>query len=635
MCVRLLSAIGLAACLSVPARGATEEAVSEAAIQPPTGYLGEDFEEGMTGLKYAEGLSDKALHFLPGDAPVRGLLNDDNISASSDFSLQCWVRTTARPDEQFVVLSQKKMQDLSLASQKQRGWMLGVWRGTWMWNIGSGNRRLTYLRDNGEFMPMCDGRWHQLAMTHERGAGLLRLYYDGRNIATYNLHDKDGFDFTSDSKVTIGWKLPDETAKPEVLPAITAGAADLQQLVDAFNALGLPAVETSELTTLVVAPERLLARRLEALDPTQDAQQLKQLQSTNLSAIKQLARRLGRNPYTIHQAPDFMLVAPLRHLYQVEGERVTICREAALECTARERLDAPRFNIDQLNAWDRVLSTEEIRDLYAKHFPPVQPSLRQQLTELTACSWNIHHGGIHETVKEDGWDSRRAIVDLIRSESIDIVMMQESYSNVDYIAAELGYYYATTVDWDYLNQGANISVLSRYPILDVHVPRGSSFMNVAAKIRLSNTQTIYAMSNWYGMNNFAEVFAYHEGRFDDADQTPVLFAGDFNAVPHTDGGKSPASRRLLAAGFVDAYREKHPDVATHPGASHRSGSRIDQFYYRGAGLRNRSTKVISTWPSIFPSDHYVIKTTFDLATPAEGTSQQNAPEGGNDQREDE
>ena len=190
--------------------------------------------------------------------------------------------------------------------------------------------------------------------------------------------------------------------------------------------------------------------------------------------------------------------------------------------------------------------------------------------------------------------------------------MQESYSNVDYIAAELGYYFATTVDWDYLNQGANISVLSRYPIEEVYVPDGSPFMNVAANLRLSETQYIYAMSNWYGMDNFANVYTFHEARFADADRIPILFAGDFNARPHTDGGNSPASRRLLDAGFTDAYREQFPDVSAHPGASHRSGSRIDQLYYKGAGLTHTSTAVRSSWPSVFPSDHFVIKSVFEL-----------------------
>ncbi|MFT5304471.1 MAG: hypothetical protein ACI814_005299, partial [Mariniblastus sp.] len=34
--------------------------------------------------------------------------------------------------------------------------------------------------------------------------------------------------------------------------------------------------------------------------------------------------------------------------------------------------------------------------------------------------------------------------------------------------------------------------------------------------------------------------------------------------------------------------------------------------YKGRGLSNGSTKVLSTWPSKFPSDHYLIKTVFEL-----------------------
>ena len=67
------------------------------------------------------------------------------------------------------------------------------------------------------------------------------------------------------------------------------------------------------------------------------------------------------------------------------------------------------------------------------------------------------------------------------------------------------------------------------------------------------------MSNWYGMDQFPAVFDFHESRFQESDVIPTLFAGDFNAVPHTDGGDSPASVRLLEAGFTDAFRSLYPD----------------------------------------------------------------------------
>jgi len=87
-------------------------------------------------------------------------------------------------------------------------------------------------------------------------------------------------------------------------------------------------------------------------------------------------------------------------------------------------------------------------------------------------------------------------------------MMQETYSAGGFIAAELGYYFATTVDLDYLNQGANISVLSRYPIKELHVQEDSSFMNVGARIAISETQDLWVMSNWYGMDQFPDVFRF-------------------------------------------------------------------------------------------------------------------------------
>ena len=147
--------------------------------------------------------------------------------------------------------------------------------------------------------------------------------------------------------------------------------------------------------------------------------------------------------------------------------------------------------------------------------------------------------------------------------------MQETYSSGDFIAAELGYYFATTVDWDYLNQGANISVLSRYPIEEVYVEEDSPFMTVATKLAISKTQYLYAMSNWYGMEQFPAVFAFNESRFAESDTIPTVFGGDFNAVPHTDGGGSPASPTMLAAGFTDAFRSPPSRCAGKP-RSHTS-----------------------------------------------------------------
>ena len=52
------------------------------------------------------------------------------------------------------------------------------------------------------------------------------------------------------------------------------------------------------------------------------------------------------------------------------------------------------------------------------------------------------------SLKKDGWDSRMRIVEIIKEKNLDIVLLQETYSSGDFIAAELGYYFATTSDWD-------------------------------------------------------------------------------------------------------------------------------------------------------------------------------------------
>ena len=96
------------------------------------------------------------------------------------------------------------------------------------------------------------------------------------------------------------------------------------------------------------------------------------------------------------------------------------------------------------------------------------------------------------------------------------------------------------------------------------------------------------------MAQFPDVFDFHKTRFENADNIPVLFGGDFNAVPHTDKGKSPASEKMLSEGFTDAFRSLYPDVEKYPGHSHRSGRRIDQLYYKGKGLKNLKSEVFST-----------------------------------------
>lgn len=312
-----------------------------------------------------------------------------------------------------------------------------------------------------------------------------------------------------------------------------------------------------------------------------------------------------------------MKVAPLFKIYNLTRGKIIINKEAAMEFTDNEKLYPPDFTIDNLRIWNSTLSSEEILNSYSTYFKPEHPKLAEKIDSLTTGVWNIHHGGTHKTINEDGWDSRVRIAEILKEEDVDIIMMQETYSNGDYIAAELGYYFATTIDWDYLNQGSNVSILSRYPIEELSVPEDAAFMNIAAKLQIAENQKIYVMSNWYGMNQFSTVFNFHQDIILGAKNIPVLFGGDFNAVPYSDGGDSPASIALLEAGFTDAYRSFYPNVNNYPGPTHTSGRRIDQLYFKGKGMINTSTKIISDWPDGFPSDHALIISKFILTTSGE------------------
>jgi len=103
-----------------------------------------------------------------------------------------------------VILSQKEFSDKGLKSQHKAGWVLYFSNGTWAWNMGSGDRRLTYERENGQIMPLNDGKWHQLTMTYNHLRSEVRLFYDGDNKVLYKVSDKEGFDFTSTAPLVLG-----------------------------------------------------------------------------------------------------------------------------------------------------------------------------------------------------------------------------------------------------------------------------------------------------------------------------------------------------------------------------------------------------------------------------------------------
>ena len=138
-------------------------------------------DEGPTGVTawFTGGLVGQALSLRAKASPASLHLDAEGLplDGTHAFSVQLWARTVANADRRFVLLGQKDIADNGLASQKQKGWVFYASDGTWARNMGSGDRRLTYERDNGEHMPINDGRWHQLTMTFdpaERDPGAVR-----------------------------------------------------------------------------------------------------------------------------------------------------------------------------------------------------------------------------------------------------------------------------------------------------------------------------------------------------------------------------------------------------------------------------------------------------------------------------
>ena len=73
---------------------------------------------------------------------------------------------------------------------------------------------------------------------------------------TYNVSDEDGFDFSNDRPIVVGWDGKVDKSEA-ILPAIIDGGKRLQDLVDEFSRLGLPSLKPDELMDLVIEPTRL------------------------------------------------------------------------------------------------------------------------------------------------------------------------------------------------------------------------------------------------------------------------------------------------------------------------------------------------------------------------------------------
>lgn len=271
----------------------------------------------------------------------------------------------------------------------------------------------------------------------------------------------------------------------------------------------------------------------------------------------------------------------------------------------------------------------------------IAASVRGQQT-LKVMTFNIWHGG-RETGEIEG---PLRVADVIRASGADIVAVQETYGSDERIAKALGFY-------RYL-RGENLSIMSRYPIVEV-LDAGHPFHGVAARIdvpggpvTVASVWLNYPFDYWEDLEKSVWIeSAQWRVRQDEVnagtlrsildtlrpllarrDHEPVIVCGDFNTGSHLDWIDAtrhlhagyvmpfPTTQLMESEGFADAFQEIHPDPLRVPGNTWSPAfptafpDRIVYIVYRGRSLRAVDAVTIDLHPDQYPSDHAAVMTTF-------------------------
>lgn len=330
-----------------------------------------------------------------------------------------------------------------------------------------------------------------------------------------------------------------------------------------------------------------------------------------------------------------------------DGQQVALYSLAELEYTyGAETLssNSSSVHIDDLQRWNDIRPSEEIAHLYQQRSGRKTAPYPEHTAAapLRVLAWNIWNGG-----REDGIDAGvERVIECIRASEADIVAMQETYGSGPRIADALGYHF-------YL-RSSNLSIISRYPASEHH-HHFRPFNLGGVTLQLAPQQPLKLFSLWlHYLPDFCNdvqredatadglIAAEHETRagemrailaelqphFDDA--VPLVVAGDFNSPSHLDWTQAasplhcnltvqwPVSSDMADAGFLDAYRQIHPDPIVQPGRTWTPRNpqswqdRIDYVYYRGAHLRCLTAQVLDQHPVQWPSDHAAVLSAFAL-----------------------
>ncbi len=266
--------------------------------------------------------------------------------------------------------------------------------------------------------------------------------------------------------------------------------------------------------------------------------------------------------------------------------------------------------------------------------------------EIKLMAWNIWRG-------QDA-DAKRfgRIVSLINHAKPDVLCMVETYGRAKEIAEQCDFDYYTVYGGDM----GNVSVFSRYPITE-EIAVFNAFNSGAVEIQLPNERKIIVCTVWlhYLPDYLKNIYTHTpeqlvadekktrhaeilkilkdlDGYIANADEVPVILAGDFNSPSHLDWGENckdrnmgkvvrwPVSKAMENAGFTDAYREIYSDAQMQLGWTWspmwevKHLDRIDYVYYRGKPIKAQNATVFGTvvQDKAFPSDHSALLITLSV-----------------------
>lgn len=135
---------------------------------------------------YSPGIRGKALD-LTEDVAVRipyKLTTGQTPDYTQSFSVGVWVKTKPNARQGTVIMSNKKSDDRSAS-----GWTIGTNDlGAWYFHIGDGKTSFNY-EPTPQRQAINDGKWHYIAFSMNMDAKELWLYFDGRNVAIYNVEN--------------------------------------------------------------------------------------------------------------------------------------------------------------------------------------------------------------------------------------------------------------------------------------------------------------------------------------------------------------------------------------------------------------------------------------------------------------